>query len=399
MASGISTFAIPSAGRPPSSVPIDWAAVEDWLGLRLPTDYRQLADRYGPLDFGEYVWIHVPCVQRDRFDYGEWLRATHRQARIEARALPEAERPLLHPEPGGLLAWGCTRGGDVLFWDTAASVDPDKWTVVVRHSGAVPGSGLLRWHRYDLTLTDYLRYTVRDAWELPSPPGPLLGPLSGTVARTAFLSDAETWTPPTPVTPRLTEAEHLVALETGTGLNALRLLSPPPERPCLGNGSWEGLFAELGTRLPGEYVRLMDVYGAGIWSGWLRLHTPLRAGERRFLTHVEDVADAYRQLKDGNAGRYPLAIWPEPGGFLPFANSIDGDYLGWLTQGGDPDTWPLIVWPRHANQGRPLQGGLIDTLLDWQRGTLVTHGLAALDEDDDPVEFADFRPWDDRAHW
>ncbi|MGW7315723.1 SMI1/KNR4 family protein [Streptomyces sp. NPDC054865] len=144
MASGISTFAIPSAGRPPSSVPIDWAAVEDWLGLRLPTDYRQLADRYGPLDFGEYVWIHVPCVQRDRFDYGEWLRATHRQARIEARALPEAERPLLHPEPGGLLAWGCTRGGDVLFWDTAASVDPDKWTVVVRHSGAVPGSGLLR---------------------------------------------------------------------------------------------------------------------------------------------------------------------------------------------------------------------------------------------------------------
>lgn len=125
----------PSSERPPSSVPIDWAAVEHWLGLRLPADYKRLADRYGPLDFGAYVWIHVPCVQRDRFDYGEWLRTTHRQARIEARGLPEAERPVLHPEPGGLLAWGCTRGSDLLFWDTSASVDPDKWTVVVRHSG------------------------------------------------------------------------------------------------------------------------------------------------------------------------------------------------------------------------------------------------------------------------
>ncbi|MGW8955923.1 hypothetical protein [Streptomyces sp. NPDC055709] len=208
--------------------------------------------------------------------------------------------------------------------------------MVVQHSGAVPGSGLLQWHRYDLTLTDYLRHTVRDTWELPSPPGPLLGPLPGAIARTAFLPDAEAWIPPAPVPPGLTEAERRIALETGTGLDALRLLSSLPERPYLGNGSWEWLFAELGTGLPGEYVRLMDGYGAGIWSGWLRFHTPLRTGERRFLSHIEDTADAYRQLKDGSAGRYPLAIWPEPGGFLPFANSIDGDYLGWLTEGEVP---------------------------------------------------------------
>ncbi|MFF7128172.1 MULTISPECIES: hypothetical protein [unclassified Streptomyces] len=33
------------------------------------------------------------------------------------------------------------------------SDDPDEWTVVVTHQGPVPGSGLLAWHRYDLTLT------------------------------------------------------------------------------------------------------------------------------------------------------------------------------------------------------------------------------------------------------
>jgi cell wall assembly regulator SMI1 len=390
----LASFTSPSAERPPVPVPVDWTAVEAWLGLRLPDDYKQLADGHGPLDFGEYLWIHVPCVRRDRFDYGDWLRETHRSARIAARQLPEDERPFTHPAPGGLLAWGSSRGGDVLFWDTSVSEDPNRWTVVVRHSHPAPGSGLLPFHRYGLSLTGYLRRTVRPAGEAP-----LLGPLPGTVARTAYLPTAEPWTPPAPTAPRLTEAERRIALETGTGLDALRLLSPPPERPYLGDGTWERLFTELGTRLPKEYVELMEVYGAGDWGTWLRFLTPLRTGERRFVSHVEETLDAYRMLKENYPDGYPLAVWPEPGGFLPFANSYDADHLGWLTLGPDPDAWPLIVWPRHADQGPALEGGLIDTLLAWQRGTPAVPGLAELDEEDDPVEHAGFDAWDDHAYW
>lgn len=390
----LATFASPSAERPPAPVPVDWPAVETWLGLRLPDDYKQLADRYGPLDFGEYLWIHVPCVQRDRFDYGDWLRETHRAARIAARALPEGERPAVHPEPGGLLACGSSRSSDVLFWDTSVSEDPNRWTVVVRHPHPAPGKGLLPFHHYDLTLTGYLRRTVRDT-EQP----PLLGPFPGSIARTAYLPTAGPWTPPAPTVPRLTEAERRIALETGTGLDALRLLSPPPERPYLGAGAWEGLFAELGTQLPKEYVQLMEVYGAGDWGEWLRFLTPLRTGERRFVTHVEETLDAYRMLKDNYPEGYPLPVWPEPGGFLPFANSYDADHLGWLTEGPDPDAWSLIVWPRHTDQGPALEGGLIDTLLTWQRGTPAVPGLAELDEEDDPVEHAGFTAWDDHAFW
>ncbi|MFI0775455.1 hypothetical protein [Streptomyces sp. NPDC021212] len=394
----IAAFTTPSPERPPAAVPVDWAAVEAWLGVSLPDDYKRLADARGPLDFGEYLWIHVPCAQGNSFDYGDWLRETHREARIQARALPEPERPDLHPAPGGLLAWGRTRGGDVLFWDTSVSEDPNQWTVVVRHLGPVPGSGLLPWHRYDLTLTGYLRHMVRESWELPSPPGPLML-LPGTIARTAFLREAGPWTPPEPTVPRLTDAERRVALETGTGLDALRLLSPPPDAPYLGSGTWDGLFEELGTRLPREYVTLLTLYGAGCWSGWLRFHTPLRPAGRGFGRHVESTLDGYGQLKEKYPEDFPLPMWPEPGGFLPFANSIDGDYLGWLTEDDDPDAWPLIVWPRHAPQGRPWDHGLVDALLAWQRGTFVTEGLAALDEDDDPVEHAGFEPWDDRAYW
>ena len=394
MSPDIPAFTTPSPTRPPAPVPVDWEAVESWLGVRLPGDYKQLADRYGPLDFGEYLWIHVPCAD-GRFDYGEWLKETHRQARKQVRALPEDERPRVHPEPGGLLAWGRSRGNDLLFWDTSVSEDPDEWTVVVRHAGAVPGTGLLPWQRYDLTLTAYLRHTVRDTWELPSPPGQLLH-LPGTVARTAFLSAAEPWLPPAPVEPRLTDAERLVALETGTGLHALRLLTPPPERPYLGDGTWEGLSRTLGSRLPREYMQLMAVYGAGCWSGWLRFPAPLRTAAPRFMAHVEETLEAYEQLKDSSPNWYPLDIWPAPDGFLPFADTIDGDHLGWLAVGDDPDTWPLVLWPRHADQGPPLKAGLIDTLLAWQRGRLVTPGLCGPDEDDDPVAFAGFEGWDGR---
>ncbi|WP_327070247.1 SMI1/KNR4 family protein [Kitasatospora sp. NBC_01302] len=399
MSLDVAAFTTPHPERPPMPVVVDWTGVEEWLGLRLPDDYKQLANAHGPLDFGEYLWIHIPCVQEGRFDYGDWLRETHREARIEARELPEHKRPAIHPEPGGLLAWGETRGNDVLFWDTSVSENPNEWTVVVSHSGGIPGNGLEPWHRYGLTLSGYLRHTVRAEWELPSPPGPLIGPLPGAIARTAFLPTARAWTLPEPTTPRLTDAERRIALETGTGLGALRLLSPPPGNPYLGGGTWAGLFDELSTTLPREYVTLMDLYGAGCWSNWLRFFTPLRTGERRYLQHIESTTDGYRQLKGSHPQWYPLATWPELGGFLPFANSIDGDQLGWLTEGDDPDNWPLIVWPRHADQGPPLEQGLIDTLLAWQRGTFSTAGLAALDEDDDPIEFAGFEPWDDRAYW
>ncbi|MFG2575365.1 hypothetical protein [Streptomyces sp. NPDC048481] len=391
---GLPGFVAPHPVRPPAPVAVDWAAVQEWLGTRLPEDYRLLAERYGPVDFGDFLWIHVPCADT-RFDYGDWLRATHREARIARRALPRDERPAVHPEPGGLLAWGTSRAGDDLFWDTSASDDPDAWTVVVRHTDGVPGNGLLPWHRYDLTLTGYLRHTVREGWEAPSPPGPLIGPLPGTVARTAFLGTARPWTPPAPIEPRLSPAERTIALESGTGLDALRLLTPPPTRPRLGDGGWERLAEQLGVGLPGEYRRVMELYGAGCWSGWLRFRDPLRTHAPRFTAFVEEVLEAYESLREGHAEWYPLAVFPAPGGFLPFADSIDGDYLGWLTEGDDPDAWPLIFWPRHADQGPPLERGLVDTLLAWQRGRFATPGLCSFDEEDDPVEYAHFACWDD----
>lgn len=221
--------------------------------------------------------------------------------------------------------------------------------------------------------------------------------LSSLRATIRSVDTSSAWNPPTPRREAIPEAQRRSALTDGTGLEALRLLVPPPETPYLGDGTWERLFDELGTQLPAEYVTLTDCYGAGCWSNWLRFVTPLSTGARRFTSYASEVLDGYRSLREEFPEDFPLPVWPESGGFLPFANSIDGDELGWMTE-GNPDEWPLIVYPRHADQGPPMPGNLTETLLEWLRGRFTTEGLPGYDELDDPLEFIDFTPWDGESH-
>ena len=86
-----------------------------------------------------------------------------------------------------------------------------------------------------------------------------------------------------------------------------------------------------------------------------------------------------------------MAFWPEPGGFLPFADSTDGDYLGRFTD-GPPEAWRLAVEPRHEASVAQLPHGLVTILLEWTRGSISYPGLPALDPRDDPLDFARFRP-------
>lgn len=173
------------------------------------------------------------------------------------------------------------------------------------------------------------------------------------------------------------------------GLAALQALVPPPERPWLGERSWEWLSAELGTRLPADYVELMTSYGGGAWSDWLRLWVPLDPGELGLAERSAAVLGFERTARVTYPEYHPMPLWPEPGGYLPFGDSIDGDRIGWITS-GSPDEWKLVVVPRHADQGPALSGSLSDTLLEWLSGRLRVAGLYRFDKDE-LAEAATFR--------
>jgi len=376
-------------------VPVDWEAVEAWLGLRLPSDYKEIATRHGPLEIGEFVCMHVPCVQDERFDYSSWLKETHRHCRIVSRHAPPYEPPLFHPMPGGLLAWGTTRSSNELFWDTSASGDPDQWPVVMfdlhaAHQKITPIRHL------GTPLSETLAALVRTGLEQPQ--GDRLGPLPPTARRIAFLPDPRPWTPPVVKQHAVPEPIRREALTQGSGMETLTLLVAPPERPYLGEGTWQRLFDELGTRLPAEYIAVMECYGAGIWSDWLCFFTALRFADRRGLAfHAKRSMENYRMLRADYPEFHPLAIWPEPGGFLPFASTTYGDEIGWLTI-GEPEGWPLLVNPRQSDPGPPLEGSLVEILLSWVRGKPIPC-FKNLDPLDDPLEFADFSPWDDDSYY
>lgn len=380
-------------GPPPPSppVPIDWAVTESRLGLRLPADYKAIASAYGPVDIGDRIWLHIPCTQPEGFDYGAWLREQHRWARISSRGAPPYEPPPFHPVPGGLLAWGSTRGTDLLFWDTSVSDDPDAWPVVVFCVDAMR-AGVDPWRNFGMPLLETLA-AAREGLDLPG--GGRLGPLGRRVRRADLLLEAQPWTPPVPKPPRVPEHLQRTALAEGSGLETLRLLVPPPEQPVLGDGEWEQLFVDLGTRLPEEYLAIMNLYGAGLWSEWLQFEPPF-GRHQNFLAFAGERIEGYCELRDDYPESFPLATWPEPGGYLPFAESIDGDGLGWLTV-GEPGDWPLIVHPRHMDQGPPLECGLADLLLGWLRGRPAAVEFPHLDPLDDPLEFAEFRPWPGKA--
>lgn len=364
------------------SLPVDWGAVETWLGVTLPADYKTLVS-YGPLDIGDFVWLHSPCVRDGLFDYGSWLKSTHRSCRIGSRGVPPYEPLVFWPEAGGLLALGETRATSCLFWDTSESDDPDAWPVVIFHKDAVY-QGVNPWLNYGTPLAETLAALLRDG--LPLPGGGTLGPLPATARRTAFLEEARPWTPPSRDADAAAQARRRAALTEGTGLQALRVLLPPPPEPYLGDADWDWVYGQLGTRLPAEYVTLAETYGGSDWLGWLRLPAPLDTG-RSGLVAEQWYRDGYRDLRADHPEYHPLLVWPEKGGFLPFASTIDGDQICWLTEGDDPDGWPLIVVPRHAEQGGPLPMGLTDTLLAWLRGRFRWEGFPGFDADDDPLEF------------
>jgi hypothetical protein len=49
---------------------------------------------------------------------------------------------------------------------------------------------------------------------------------------------------------------------------------------------------------------------------------------------------------DENYNKLSLPAYPAEGGLFPFLNNIDGPLYCWLTEGKNPDRWPVYCWQR-----------------------------------------------------
>ncbi len=102
---------------------------------------------------------------------------------------------------------------------------------------------------------------------------------------------------------------------------------------------WPAVEAELGLGLPGSYKVLVERFGASSWQDFLHVLSPF--DERRWR-RVAATLDADRVSRREFPQHYPLPLYPEPGGLLPWAVTDNGDTLYFITA-GPPDEWPTLI--------------------------------------------------------
>ena len=104
---------------------------------------------------------------------------------------------------------------------------------------------------------------------------------------------------------------------------------------------WVAVEEALGLRLPGNYKKLVDLFGASSWGEFLHVLSPF--DERLNLQQVGgQKLDADRDSRTEFPSHYPLPLYPEPGGLLPWAITDNGDTLYFITR-GPPDDWPTVI--------------------------------------------------------
>ncbi len=147
-------------------------------------------------------------------------------------------------------------------------------------------------------------------------------------------------------------------------------LVPPARVPA--NGGNAARFADverlLGLRLPDDYKQLVCTYGDGVWQRFWFILNPFSHNRLiNLLWHADNgrVA-AERTARAEHPQGWPLAIYPEPGGILPWGITDNGGTFWWVTH-GPPSRWRTLYDPDgrcpQTDRRTDLASGCSDVLL------------------------------------
>ncbi|WP_345675257.1 hypothetical protein [Yinghuangia aomiensis] len=105
---------------------------------------------------------------------------------------------------------------------------------------------------------------------------------------------------------------------------------------------WAAVERRLGTALPGDYKHLAEIFGHGAFDGYLELSVPDAPFAHADLVRQSESLASFARTH-GNGQWEPHSLFPAPGGLLQWAASEQADRFYWLTDGPDPDKWPIVM--------------------------------------------------------
>jgi hypothetical protein len=133
----------------PAEAPVaeDWRAVEVQLGVALPEDYKHFIQKYGTGKISDFLWIFSPFTTRENLNLHSQIEV-QRAVLDELRSFGEPIPYDYFPIAGGLLPFGMSANGDVLFWKTCAS--SEQWPVVVNEARSPS------WEVFDIPMAQFI---------------------------------------------------------------------------------------------------------------------------------------------------------------------------------------------------------------------------------------------------
>jgi hypothetical protein len=312
-------------------IELDWAGVEDALGLRLPSEFRELCEAFPPGEFQTFLKVLHPSAESDPAAY-----ATEVSGYAALLGDDAAERGFpypLYPAPGGVVPWATIGFDYVIGWLADAGVDsPDAWPVIVCESR------LAQWHLTGLSTGGFMRAITTV---------PPVMPVLGYVAEAAQPPD---FTPAEPVAgvvderhPRpgyWLEGEPPTAMaEPHNAVDELRSLipaAPPPTRAF----DWSAVDGRMERALPVDYNDLVDAFGA-VTVGPATVIVP-DGSATGFFAELKRLGN--RVAADRAAGGGPIGtVHPETDGLIQWARLSGGGRVCWVPVSYDPEEWPVIV--------------------------------------------------------
>ncbi|MBA0045352.1 SMI1/KNR4 family protein [Mycobacteroides sp. LB1] len=135
-----------------SRVTRDWEAIDADLGFVTPLDYREIVETYGSGKFDDFLMVLMPQDSNIHLDLGSQISGWRDALRMSL----DSERllgvpPAVVPYPiESLTACAYTDNGDVIYWLTSESADPNEWPVVIQATRDD------EWDKFDGSLLEFL---------------------------------------------------------------------------------------------------------------------------------------------------------------------------------------------------------------------------------------------------
>lgn len=134
--------------------------------------------------------------------------------------------------------------------------------------------------------------------------------------------------------------------------------------------NWNKVEGSVGLNLPVDYKEIVEVFPPGYFQGFVQVIRPGDIGASRddFLGYYAHRLDDMRHWREDEPARFPMPIFPEPGGLLPWGRSIRSDLFFWVTSSEDPADWSVVIADQEFAWWIPYEGGVCDLLIEIVSG-------------------------------